>query len=99
MNRSLLAIPLVALFACSPAVASTPVLRVMDYCGLPGSRCLDRDDAPGDADLAELNWCCGYDGSPCVLVTYLSSCDPEAEYAVICDWGASLPDGSIECYE
>jgi len=71
----------------------------MDYCGLPGSRCSARDDAPGDADLAELNWCCGYDGSPCVLVTYLSSCDPEAEYAVICDWGASLPDGSIDCYE
>ncbi len=87
---------LLALLGCS--TASTPTLRVMRYCDLPGQRCLDID-AGNEGNLAELSWCCGYDGSPCVLVTYISSCDPEGEYAVICDWGASLPDGSIECYE
>ncbi len=90
---------LLALLGCSTASASTsPQLRVVHFCDLPGQRCLDID-AGNTGDLAELNWCCGYDGSPCVLVTYISSCDPEGEYAVICDWGASLPDGSIECYE
>ncbi len=89
-----LALLAIALLACS----STPDLRVLRYCDLPGMSCRDRDDAPG-IEGEELNWCCGYDGSPCVNVEFLTSCDPEGEYAVICDWGASMPDGSVECYE
>ncbi len=96
------AIPLalLALLACSPAAASEPpALRITHYCDLPGARCMDIDDAPGEADLQELSWCCGYDGSPCVVVHYVSSCDPEGEYVIICEWGRNMPDGSIECYD
>jgi hypothetical protein len=98
MTRAI-SLAILALAACSSVAASEPI-RTTKYCDLPGMACLDREDAPDDGtDWQELNWCCGYDGTPCVLVTYVSSCDPEGEYVIICDWGASMPDGSIECYE
>lgn len=99
MNRYL-ALAALALFACAPAKASTGTgkVRVINYCDFPGVSCLDIDDAP-DVELVELKWCCGYDGSPCVLVQYVHYCDPEAEYAVICEWGRLTEEGQIECYD
>lgn len=100
-HRFALATVALCLLACRTYAADPPppVLKVIPYCSLPGLRCLDITTSPPDAELVSLSWCCGYDGSPCVLVAGIQACDPEAEYAVICEWGLMLPDGSIECYD
>lgn len=47
--------------------------------------------------LEPLKFCCHPSGA-CVLTSALSNCDPD-DYLVICEWGLSNPDGSIECYD
>ena len=94
MTHAIASLALAALMVCAPA----PV-RVLEWCGLPGVRCLDIEAKDPDVEVVKLSWCCGYDGTPCTLVAGISACDPEAEYAVVCDWGRTMPDGSIECYE
>ena len=76
-------------------------LKVLEYCRMLGVRCQPADEQPDSvqAELAELSFCCGYDGTPCVPVEFVSSCDPEAEYAVICDQGRTLPSGEIDCFD
>jgi hypothetical protein len=80
----------------------TPV-RVVSYCEWSGgSGCLPIDDAPAGTVFQEVTWCCDYDTGDCVFVVNVLACDPDQEYAVICEWGASVeqssPIGSIDCY-
>lgn len=65
--------------------------------GLPAGECLPLAKKPATVTAA-INWCCGYDGSPCVHVTFISDCDPALEFPVACDWGQSNIDGTITCY-
>lgn len=87
------------------ALAQTPgvPVRVVSYCdwsGGPG--CQPIDDAPAGTEFVEVTWCCDYETGDCVAVVNVLACDPEGEYAVICEWGASAElssgIGSIECY-
>jgi hypothetical protein len=76
-------------------------VRVVNLCKVPGARCADLDAQPPalQAELEELILCCSYYDGNCSIVESLNSCHPSAEYAVICDWGRTLIDGSIECYD
>jgi hypothetical protein len=49
-------------------------------------------------DLEELNFCCGWDGAPCVEVALGLGCS-DGEYLVICENGVNNADGSITCYD
>jgi hypothetical protein len=49
-------------------------------------------------DIEELNFCCGWDGAPCVQVALGLMC-ADGEYLVICDNGVNNADGSITCYD
>ncbi len=82
------------------AVNAGPV-RTVNLCKLPGARCADRStlDPAMQAELEEIILCCSYYDGECSIVESLNSCHPSAEYAVICDWGRTLIDGSIECYD
>jgi hypothetical protein len=82
-------------------VPGTPV-RVVSYCEWSGgSGCLPIDDAPAGTVFEEITWCCEYETGDCVFVVNVLACDPDMEYAVICEWGASVeqssPIGAIEC--
>jgi hypothetical protein len=101
----LVAIALAQLACAGRAHAQPPAdaVRAVSYCewsGGPG--CQPMDDAPAGADLVELTWCCDFETGDCVAVVNVLACDPEMEYAVICEWGASVeqssPIGAIDCY-
>ena len=66
--------------------------------GLPEGDCVPFPVQPPSTIPQAYTWCCGFDGSPCVLVSYVSDCDPMWEYAVACDWGQNNIDGTVTCY-
>jgi hypothetical protein len=79
-------------------------LRVMSYCEYAGGAgCQPIEQAPDGSVFVEVSWCCEYATGDCVDVVSILACDGELEYAVICEWGASVPQsspiGSIDCYE
>jgi hypothetical protein len=65
--------------------------------GLPAGDCKPLSLKP-TTGTASLTWCCGFDGTPCYQVPYVSDCNPSAQYAVSCEWGQSNADGTITCY-
>jgi hypothetical protein len=107
--RSVLAL-LVAMaglqLACAgKAYAQQPgaAVRVVSYCEWAGGAgCQPIDDAPAGTDFVEVTWCCEFATGDCFAVVNVLACDPEMEYAVICEWGASVeqssPIGAIDCY-
>jgi hypothetical protein len=82
-----------------------PELRTIDFCTLPGNRCGEMSKLPyqEQEELHALWWCCPYVGAEgCSWVDDSTWCDPEAEYAVYCEWGRTVPQssetGTVECY-
>jgi hypothetical protein len=107
--RFALALPLIAgvsqLSCAGKARAQQPgtPVRVVSYCEYAGgSGCQPVDDAPAGTVFEEVSWCCDFETGDCVFVSSILACDPEMEFAVICEWGASVeqssPIGSIDCY-
>ena len=105
---SIILLALVAQIACAGRACADPpegeLLRVVSFCEYTeGPGCQPIDDAPEGAELVQVSWCCDYATGDCVDVASILACDPVQEYAVICEWGASVPQsssiGSVDCYE
>ena len=69
--------------------------RVHTEFGLP--LCVAGPRPPGP-DWKRIQFCCTPPDGPCVETTLLGNCDPD-DYVVICEWGRTLTDGTIECYD
>ena len=98
---------LVLSVSCSSAQASQePPLRQLNFCKLPGNACEPISTLPDEiqAELVELWWCCPYAGKGnCALVADPLWCDPNAEYAIYCEWGRTVEQTTaagpgLECF-
>ena len=90
MNRSIITLAL----ACAPAKASSPP-------DLP-SYCDQHICEPAPESCPECGptiLCCPFSGDPCFPVAYLSWCDLEYSWLVVCSWGQTLEDGTFVCFD
>jgi hypothetical protein len=105
MTRAIMTLAVLALSLAASCSSKAAELRVLDYCDLPGYRCGSLSSQPDElvGELQELSWCCSYEGGECSVVEFITLCDPEAEYAVICEWGRTVEQssqtGTVDCFE